>query len=391
MSDDVFVGSKAGYSNTIGTFNTFIGHNAGLSNTIGRFNLFLGYRTGRDNQWGELNSFLGTSAGEHNTEGHYNTFLGAYAGFDNLTADSNVFLGCYAGRSNVGGNSNTFVGTGAGYANNFGYSNTFIGFYAGAGNTNSYNNTFIGGRAGELNTTGYQNTFLGFMAGSKNTTGSNNIIIGPKSGTAIITSDDNVLMGYNSQAEDGLQNAIALGANSRVSASNALILGHQVNVGIGTSAPASKLEIVADETDQSGLRLSSLTNMSRTTHVTDQFLTVNEQGDVVKARYQLRINTPNEWSDNVFSPTYQLRSLSSVAAYIDQHRHLPNVPSAEQVAKDGIDLVKINAILLEKVEELTLYSIQQDKTIQAQQLELQTVKQEQAELKRLLNQLLKQK
>ncbi|GAB3960498.1 hypothetical protein GCM10028805_57980 [Spirosoma harenae] len=51
----------------------------------------------------------------------------------------------------------------------------------------------------------------------------------------------------------------------------------------------------------------------------------------------------------------------------------------------------MNATLLEKVEELTLYSIQQDKTIQTQQQELQSVKQKQAEVERLLHQLLKQR
>ncbi|GAB3713861.1 hypothetical protein GCM10027592_53390 [Spirosoma flavus] len=125
--------------------------------------------------------------------------------------------------------------------------------------------------------------------------------------------------------------------------------------------------MVADETDNSGLRLSKLTSQSKTSLTTDQFLTVNEQGDVVKARYQLRINTANEWSDKVFLHTYPLRPLASVATYIAQHGHLPNIPSAEEVVNEGVDLVKMNATLLEKVEELTLYSIQLEKANQHQE------------------------
>jgi hypothetical protein len=53
--------------------------------------------------------------------------------------------------------------------------------------------------------------------------------------------------------------------------------------------------------------------------------------------------------------------LSAVASYVRQQGHLPGVPSAEQVQQEGIDLVKMNSLLLEKVEELTLYGIQQEK------------------------------
>ena len=188
-------------------------------------------------------------------------------------------------------------------------------------------------------------------------------------------------MGYNSQAVDGLDNATAIGANSRVATSNALILGNQANVGIGTSAPTARLEVVSEMPDASGLRLTNLTARSQPTQSTDQFLTVNQQGDVVKARYQLRINNASEWSDNVFEPGYKLAPLASVAAYISQHGHLPGVPSAEQIVRDGVDMAKMNAT----------YSIQLEKARQQDQQELQVVKQKQAELERLLKQVLNRK
>lgn len=50
-------------------------------------------------------------------------------------------------------------------------------------------------------------------------------------------------------------------------------------------------------------------------------------------------------------------SLEELEAYIKEHRHLPGVPSADEVAEDGIDLAELNKILLEKIEELTLHII----------------------------------
>ncbi|WCT13688.1 hypothetical protein [Mucilaginibacter jinjuensis] len=65
------------------------------------------------------------------------------------------------------------------------------------------------------------------------------------------------------------------------------------------------------------------------------------------------------WSDYVFNRSYKLVPLRAVKAYIDQNHHLPDVPSEEQVKKDGIDLGEMNSKLLKKIEELTLYLIQE--------------------------------
>ncbi|GGB14702.1 hypothetical protein [Puia dinghuensis] len=72
---------------------------------------------------------------------------------------------------------------------------------------------------------------------------------------------------------------------------------------------------------------------------------------------------PN-WPDYVFGKDYRLPSLDSVSRYIAANSHLPEVPSAETVAKRGIDIGGNQAALLKKIEELTLYLIDQDKTIQ---------------------------
>lgn len=69
------------------------------------------------------------------------------------------------------------------------------------------------------------------------------------------------------------------------------------------------------------------------------------------------------WSDYVFSDDYHLRPLSEVARYIKENRHLPEIPSAKEVEEQGVDLGANQALLLKKIEELTLYIIKQQSEI----------------------------
>ncbi|MDB5123554.1 MAG: hypothetical protein JWP94_1683 [Mucilaginibacter sp.] len=66
------------------------------------------------------------------------------------------------------------------------------------------------------------------------------------------------------------------------------------------------------------------------------------------------------WSDYVFKRSYVLPSLAKVKTYIDQNHRLPDMPSEQQIIKDGLNLGEMNKLLAKKVEELTLYLIEQD-------------------------------
>jgi hypothetical protein len=63
------------------------------------------------------------------------------------------------------------------------------------------------------------------------------------------------------------------------------------------------------------------------------------------------------WSDFVFDDQYNLPSLTEVGSFIKANKHLPGVPSSEEVLKNGIKLGDMNAILVQKIEEITLYMI----------------------------------
>lgn len=79
--------------------------------------------------------------------------------------------------------------------------------------------------------------------------------------------------------------------------------------------------------------------------------------------------TQSDWADYVFDSSYQLKPLNQVEAYIQENKHLPDVPTAAEVKKDGVDVGDNQTLLLKKIEELTLYIIGQNKDIQAQRKE----------------------
>ena len=86
------------------------------------------------------------------------------------------------------------------------------------------------------------------------------------------------------------------------------------------------------------------------------------KGDIKAKKLKITI-TPSEWPDYVFATTYRLRPLSEVENFIKKNKHLPDVPSADEIGKNGIDVGENQAILLRKIEELTLYIIDLKKEI----------------------------
>lgn len=69
------------------------------------------------------------------------------------------------------------------------------------------------------------------------------------------------------------------------------------------------------------------------------------------------------WPDYVFDPSYKLKPLSELSAFIQQHKHLPDMPSAKEVEEKGISVGDQQALLLKKIEELTLYILKQEEKI----------------------------
>ena len=87
-------------------------------------------------------------------------------------------------------------------------------------------------------------------------------------------------------------------------------------------------------------------------------------GGIITEKIRVATSGSPFWADFVFDKDYKLRTLSEVAEFINLNKHLPDVPSTADVNKEGIDLAQIQVILLQKVEELTLYVIEQNKKIE---------------------------
>jgi len=90
--------------------------------------------------------------------------------------------------------------------------------------------------------------------------------------------------------------------------------------------------------------------------------------------------TTSSWCDYVFDRGYHLPSLRQVEAYIGLYHHLPDVPSALEVQEQGLDVGGNQATLLKKIEELTLYAVEQDKKLEAQEKEIDALKAQRMDL-----------
>jgi hypothetical protein len=97
----------------------------------------------------------------------------------------------------------------------------------------------------------------------------------------------------------------------------------------------------------------------------DAKLTVT--GQVHAQEVKVTVNAPGP--DYVFEKDYALPSLDQVKTYIEENKHLPEVPSAKEMEKNGVQLGEMNMLLLKKIEELTLYVIEQNKTIKEMKME----------------------
>ena len=179
--------------------------------------------------------------------GANNLFAGQNAGSANTGGAFNVFAGKDAGAANTAGSENAFVGYGAGQVSQSGDGNSFFGAKAGNGSNLGNNNTFVGRSAG-FNTLGVnanENTFVGALSGIFNSTSRGNTLIG---------------FGANTTNPGTLNNATAIGNRAFVTQSNSLVLGSingvngcsaatdcaDTNVGIGTTAPTEKLDVVGN-------------------------------------------------------------------------------------------------------------------------------------------------
>jgi hypothetical protein len=131
-------------------------------------------------------------------------------------------------------------------------------------------------------------------------------------------------------------------ANLDIGYSNnkALTIRHDGNVGVGSANPDSKLTV------------------NGTVHATEIKVTQTVPADYVFEKYYL--------GKSSLKPDYTLLTLSEVEKFTETNHHLPNVPSAKEIKENGLLLGEMSNVLLQKIEELTLYVIEQNKDLKMQ-------------------------
>jgi hypothetical protein len=151
----------------------------------------------------------------------------------------------------------------------------------------------------------------------------------------------------------------------------------------GTPLPGSKWEI--------GLTTSNNNFLSVNSQTTNSLAFLPISGGQATAVFQTNgnlliagkliapevfVTTTIPWADYVFKPTYRLRPLSEVNSFVRTYGHLPGVPSACEVEDNGgFNVGHMSVLFLEKIEELTLYSIQQDELVRTQQERIEKLEQ----------------
>ena len=227
-----------------------------------------------------------------------------------------------------------------------------------------------------------------------------------KSGTAYIQARD----------KSGSSNiSIQLRTQNNGKIVNALRITNPGNVGIGTTAPKSLLHVNGDyygkghvwyhahEGDgKSGTAYIQARDKSGSSNISIQLRTQNN-GKIVNAlritkegkvgigttgenfgKYKLAVEgaigarevevKQGNWADFVFEDDYELKDLNEVESFINENKHLPDVPSEKEVTENGINLGQMDAILLQKIEELTLYMIEVKKENESLKAEIEELK-----------------
>jgi len=294
------------------------------------------YGSGSGNAGG-YNTSVGVSAGDKVT-GNENSFYGYYSGFSNTSASWNTMIGSVAGRFNTTGAQNTFIGASSGYQNSTGTQNTYIGYYSGRWALSSFN------------------TFLGSESGMNVSSGGSNTIVGYQAGKNLISGSGNVFLGFNAGMNETSSNKLYID-NSNTS--TPLIYGDFNLNRVGINALPGTFTLNVGGTLNSTGRFTA-SSISINTQQSDATLTVNGNIHAKEVKVDLSVPAP----DYVFEDSYKNLSLKEIEEYIKLNKHLPEVPSAKEIEKNGIDLGVMNMLLLKKVEELTLHLIELEKEVQ---------------------------
>ena len=389
---NVAIGTGAMQFTTTGDINTAVGTQSLYSNTTGANNSALGYWSLHFNTTGSENMGVGTTSLRQNTTGNRNVGIGREAMRTNSTGSGNVGIGYQVGYSSIG-NYNVYLGYQAGYYNKadnklyisnsstttpliYGdFSNGYLSVNNSSTSADTLNSVF----------SVYSTTKGMYMP--RLTEAQMLAIVSPAAGLMITNTDSlNRIFIYTGSAWKGLAYTSEGGSSG----------GWGLTGNAGTNTTSNFI----GTTDNNGLAFRT-NNTARllinpagnvgigTVNISDTtYKLFVEKG--IRTR-KLKVDAASiVWADYVFDKDYKLTSLPELDKFIQQHKHLPGVQSTAEINKNGIDVGENQAVLLKKIEELTLYIIEQDKKAEVQQVTLSQQKNTSADQQQQIDNLKKQ-
>lgn len=376
-------------NNSLGTSNSAFGNRALSSNTSGNGNNAFGYGALGGNTTGQNNnafgiSALGSSNGNRNcgignaslneTLGNDNIGIGYFALRHHQTGNGNIGIGANTFDATVDGSYNTAIGYSAGgYTSPIGSNNIFIGSYANKDTApNPWSNQLVIESAqnelsNPLITGSFSENTLRFNGGveinnisntsdpntptaAHQTAGLRLLSIPNSSSSSFLTTDltgNVVLRNIPSSINNIYTNNGTLTADRTITMNNKRMIFNTSTSGriyIGNTSPAFNTTTFPTTTGNYRLYV---------------------EGGILTEKVKVALRNPaTNWADYVFASDYKLKPLKEVETFIKENKHLPGISSASELVKQGLDLAEMQAKQMEKIEELTLYIINQDKEIE---------------------------
>lgn len=237
----------------------------------------------------------------------------------------------------------------------------------------------IGERALKVNTVGVGNTAIGALSLFKNVGGTANMAFGYLSLFENVGGNYNVAIGQQALLSSTGSNNVGIGTDAGYSATGTgnTFIGHQSGY---SEAGSNKLYIANSNTalpliygdfsakfisiGDVGVAGDPATTLVKRNNLAAQYGLLVQKG-ILTEKIKVATMTTTDWADYVFEKDYKRMSLEEVEQFVKENKHLPNVPTTVEMMASGSDLIKTDAKLLEKIEELTLYMIEMNKEIKA--------------------------
>ncbi|MCZ8197336.1 MAG: hypothetical protein O9267_07000 [Flavobacterium sp.] len=425
---NVYLGYGAGENSSIGISNVTVGQYSGYANQ-GSNNTFIGNQSGRGLQFpttpttGDNNTFLGKGTGSNLTGGSGNLFLGVDSGQSITTGSNNILVGSYTSAPtpttnnflNIGnilyGKTNSgMIGIGTNNPNNTldvsGRATIGVGYTVSVAPTNGLlvqGNIGIGttlpGNKVEINsgvtgttagTSGLR--FSNLKSTNTNLQATNGRVLTVNStgdvvlttdvgsgGSTLITGGTNVTVtGTGVTGNPYIINSIATACNLYTCDGSIVTIPTNVSnpiPGVRTVKLGNNNLIFSSNGSMSGngrVYIGDTALFPAITATSNYRLLV--EGGILTEKVKVALRSSTNWADYVFASDYELKPLKEVETYIKENKHLPGISSANELAKEGLDIADMQAKQMEKIEELTLYAIEQQKQLDKQVKELDELK-----------------